>query len=119
MRFTKQNRLLDAKSFSQVFKTSRKLRRQDLLVYVRAKDSGTTRLGVAVSKKNVKAAHDRNRLRRLLKESFRLNQAMLPVVDVVVVFKKEAQHKSNMCLFGEFSQLWTSIAASSKDSASA
>ncbi len=39
-------------------------------------------------KKNVRRAHERNRIKRLTRESFRLRQHELPAMDFVVVAKK-------------------------------
>ena len=43
------------------------------------------RLGFAISKQKVRLAVGRNRLRRLVRESFRLRAAALPAVDLVVL----------------------------------
>lgn len=47
------------------------------------------RLGVVVAKRNVRLAVARNRLKRFVRESFRLLQANLRGLDVVVVIKKD------------------------------
>ena len=40
------------------------------------------RLGLTVAKKHLKRAHDRNRIKRLVRESFRLSQHNLPSCDL-------------------------------------
>ena len=47
------------------------------------------RLGVVVAKRNVKLAVARNRLKRTVRESFRLQQSCLTGLDIVVVVKKD------------------------------
>lgn len=46
------------------------------------------RLGLVIAKKHIKLAVDRNRVKRLIRESFRLNKATLPSVDIVVLARK-------------------------------
>lgn len=50
--------------------------------------AGASRIGLTVAKKNVKRAHERNRIKRLTRESFRLRQHELPPMDFVVVAKE-------------------------------
>jgi ribonuclease P protein component len=45
------------------------------------------RLGLAVPKKHIHRSVDRNRLKRIIRESFRLRQKQLEGKDVVVVVK--------------------------------
>jgi ribonuclease P protein component len=90
-RFTKAMRLLKQEEFDRVF--AAKLYQADgvLVVNATANDLGRTRLGLAVSKKAGKA-NVRNRWKRLIRESFRLQRTELPVgIDLVVRPKKDAQ----------------------------
>ena len=47
------------------------------------------RLGIVAAKRNVKLAVDRNRLKRFVRESFRLQQQQLSGLDLVVLIKKD------------------------------
>lgn len=53
------------------------------------------RLGIVVAKKNVKLAVARNRLKRIVRESFRLQQQSLHGLDIVVVIKKNFIQEPN------------------------
>jgi ribonuclease P protein component len=44
-------------------------------------------LGIVVAKKKVRRAHERNRVKRLARESFRLHQQQLDLLDIVVMPK--------------------------------
>jgi ribonuclease P protein component len=46
-----------------------------------------SRLGLVVAKKKVRRAHERNRVKRLARESFRLHQQQLNALDIVVMPK--------------------------------
>ena len=49
------------------------------------------RLGYSVPKRGTKLASRRNRLKRIVKESFRLKAYQLPFMDVIVLVQKETQ----------------------------
>jgi ribonuclease P protein component len=55
----------------------------------RRDDDGPARLGITVTRK-VGTAVRRNRIKRLVREWFRLRRAMLGALDVVVIAKREA-----------------------------
>lgn len=56
---------------------------------------GGARLGLAISKKQARRAVDRNRLKRLVREAFRLNRAQLNGLDLVVMARQAAVEADN------------------------
>ena len=54
-------------------------------MFARATEVGFARLGVAVSKRNLRLAVQRNRLKRLVRESFRTSAIRDLSLDIVVV----------------------------------
>jgi ribonuclease P protein component len=52
--------------------------------YIGTRDAGPPRLGLLVTKKHARHATDRNRLKRCIREAFRLEQADLGALDVLV-----------------------------------
>ena len=64
------------------------------------------RLGLAISKKELKRAVDRNRIKRLTRESFRLNQHELANADFIVMTRKKAGEVSNEELFRRLEKHW-------------
>jgi len=54
------------------------------------------RLGLAVPKKHIHRAVERNRLKRIIRESFRLKQEKLKGNDIVVVVRNKLDVNKNM-----------------------
>lgn len=72
------------------------------------------RLGMAIARKKVRRAVDRNRIKRILRESFRLARQDLPPIDVVVLAKESAATASNGELFSALESVWHKLAANSR-----
>ena len=66
----------------------------------------TARLGLAISKKNCRLATDRNRIKRVVRESFRHHQAALAGLDVVVINQPAARAAGNQQLFSSLAGHW-------------
>lgn len=83
-------RLLRPADFQAVFdSTSYKVGEASFLLLVRCNDLGHARLGLVIAKKKVRRAVDRNRLKRQIRDSFRLHQNQLPAVDVVFLARQD------------------------------
>ena len=67
------------------------------------------RLGLTIAKKRVKKASSRNRLKRLIRETFRLRQHQLPNIDIVVMAKNGADKLDNLELNKHLDKLWRKI----------
>jgi ribonuclease P protein component len=59
-----------------------------------------------VAKKHAKRAIQRNRIKRIIRETFRCNQYKLLAVDVVVMVKPGITKQDNKSLFNELGLLW-------------
>lgn len=85
--FPQSHRLSGKIAFSNVFDYKVKETRGPLAVYAKPNDLGHPRLGISISRR-VGTAPKRNRVKRLLRESFRLMQHDLPAgYDFVVVVR--------------------------------
>ena len=69
------------------------------------------RLGMAVSRRVSKLAVVRNRIRRVMRESFRLHRANLPCIDVLLIARMFAAGQTNVVLRAELELLWSRLAA--------
>jgi ribonuclease P protein component len=102
--------LLDAAAFGRVFKKPRRSRDKWFTVLCRGNEGGVARLGLAVSKKNCRAATGRNRIKRIVRESFRFNQAELAGLDVVVINQPAARNGTNRQIFDSLHGHWQQCA---------
>jgi ribonuclease P protein component len=93
--FSRSNRLLKRSDFLACYDRGRRLHTTHFTIFVRPRpEGGTWRLGLAVTKK-IGSAVRRNRVKRVLREFFRLNQTdMPPAVDVVVVAKRNLEPRT-------------------------
>ena len=73
-----------------------------------ANDSGRPRLGLAIGKKRVRLAVRRNRLKRLVRESFRHNAPQIAAVDLVVIGRFDGEAE-NQAIFDSLSRHWARL----------
>ena len=104
--FKRQSRLLNRAAFQAVFKEKKKYFGNGFILYSCQNSVGYPRMGVILSKKQVRLASHRNRVRRVIKESFRLNQSKLPDLDFVVVCLKKAETLKRKELFRCITEQW-------------
>lgn len=67
------------------------------------------RLGLVIAKKNVRLAVERNRIKRLVREYFRLHQCDLPAIDCIFLARRGLDQMDNADLtrqlHGQFKRL--------------
>jgi ribonuclease P protein component len=107
--FPRHVRLTQGSDFQRVFQFGKRLHGQGLTVRVISNQQGFPRLGMAIAKKALRRAHERNRIKRLTRESFRHQQAVLPAVDIVVMCRTEIQAMTNAAIFQQLDGLWARL----------
>jgi ribonuclease P protein component len=105
-RFTKDNRLLDAADFGRVFDAATRSRDKLFTVLCRENATDTARLGLAIAKKRCRRAAARNRIKRVVRESFRQQQELLSGLDIVVMNQPAAATADNAELFASLDRHW-------------
>jgi ribonuclease P protein component len=76
-----------------------------------ANDKNSARLGMAVSTRAAGQSVNRNRLRRLIRESFRMHREELPAVDVLVTARAGSAKATNTEVFASLARAWQAIGA--------
>jgi ribonuclease P protein component len=108
--FPKEVHLRKASEFKAVFNQSRRFAARNFVVYCCHNDLANPRLGISISKKNVRHATDRNRIKRLIRETFRLCQTPLANLDMVVVAYRGSDNLTNADLQRNLNELWQILA---------
>jgi len=90
----KASKLLKADEFSSVFRFNCSRSGKFFRVFVKPNALGYSRLGIVAGKKTAKKAVTRNYLKRVIRETFRLNHSLIDSLDVVVrvrcVYRRES-----------------------------
>tara|TARA_B100000902_G_C26833928_1_gene680077 strand:- start:250 stop:600 length:351 start_codon:yes stop_codon:yes gene_type:complete len=89
--FSKSNRLLNPADFKNVFDGAEfKVSNKHFLFLAKKNTSNNPRLGIVVSKKNIKLAVQRNTVKRAIRQAFRIKAQSLMNIDIVVLARKDA-----------------------------
>jgi len=107
--FKKTSRLLEKADYGRVFKVGHRHHGKHFLVIFCANDIAEARLGIAVSRKVSPRAVVRNRIKRQIRETFRLNKSLLRGYDCVVVAKNAAAKIDQPDLRSLLQQHWQKI----------
>lgn len=105
--FPKKIRLLTLNEFSFVFQQPQKIKNTGMILFSRLNQLQYPRIGLTISKKYIKKAHDRNRIKRHIRETFRINQHNLSFSDfILTLYSKEILYLKNYLLIKELQKLW-------------
>lgn len=103
--FARTARLLRPADFKRVMSQGRKKRSASFTAYEHEGPSELARLGLTVSRKAMPRAVDRNRFKRLARESFRA-AGPLPARDVVIMASPTARKTARGALATELHDYW-------------
>lgn len=80
LRLPKSARLAKPAEFRRVYEQGKRFEGRFMTVFILPTKNQAHRLGITASKKAIGKAHERNRAKRLLRESFRLSRAELDAI---------------------------------------
>lgn len=92
-----------------MFANANKTVTSEFILLHRENSHGHARIGLALSKKMVSKAYQRNRLKRLLRESFRIHT--LPVIDLVILARHGAAKVDNQSINANLDNAWKKLIA--------
>lgn len=108
-RFGRARRLLNGRDFQGVFDRSN--RSADSYLTVLACGNGTrqSRLGLAIARRRVRRSVDRNRIKRVARESFRHHGHLLQGLDLVVMARSDAARQPTAVLHASLVNHWQNL----------
>ena len=109
-KFTKNNRLRKSKEYKAIRGTRLTVSVPEILLLAQPNLLSYPRLGLTIAKKQVKLAVQRNRIKRIARESFRQNREVLPNVDIVLLARKGIVDINNEELHQCLKKLWQQLA---------
>lgn len=108
--FSRSSRLVKAGDYSRVFNNNVRVGDDCFTVLIGKAESQQARIGFAIAKKQIKKAVDRNRIKRQIRESFRLNQVQLPNHDVVVMVRPKILSLNHQQIQQRLLKHWRTVA---------
>jgi ribonuclease P protein component len=112
--FPQHHRLVSKSEFQSLFDLSKKVSQPYLLALYKPNDKTFGRLGVIVGKRVAKLAVTRNRIKRVVRESFRANQAQLQGFDIVVIARQQCGSLDKVQLREGIDKLWQRLVAATQ-----
>jgi ribonuclease P protein component len=112
--FSRQRRLLNAGDYRRVFdQADFKVSDQHLLILSRPSLQDHSRLGLVIAKKGIKLAVHRNRVKRVIRDSFRTlctqDNEFSPPLDLVILSRKGLGELDNAALHRLITKQWARL----------
>ena len=104
--FPRRHRFARQGSFGAVLRNSRKIRSPHAVLHVSTGQSGSSRLGVGVTRRLLPSAVERNRVKRALREVFRHHPVKASGLDLVVLFRTSFDRAENRAVIEEVKGLF-------------
>ena len=108
--YSRKVRLASKYEVQSVFAAKpRKVSHQYLLVLYTPNQLSYARLGIIAGKQHLRRAVDRNRVRRVIRESFRHTMATLNGLDLIVMIRAKCSTVDTKTLRNDIDNLWRTI----------
>ncbi len=104
-----QRRLRRKSEFEAAYASGRRVGNGYFAVTAHTNELGWPRLGMAVASRTAGGSVERNRIRRIIRESFRLHQHEIPALDIVVSARARARGAPGAELHASLAALWRKV----------
>jgi len=111
LRLPPERRMRRPAEFKRVYAGGRRLGSEHFTVNLQGNGATSARLGMSIAARILRRAVDRNRVRRLIRESFRVHQQRLPPLDIVIGVRAGVQSVDNARLRAGLEKLWQKISS--------
>jgi len=111
LRFPPERRMRRPAEFKHVYAVGKRLSSEFFTVNAQPNGLACARLGLSIAARILRRAVDRNRVRRLIRESFRVHQLNLPPLDIVIGARAGVLAADNPSLRVALEKLWIKLAA--------
>lgn len=114
--FSRTNRLITKQDYQSVFAHPKKSSYKHFLALFCVNNKDHARLGMIIGKQHLKLAVDRNVVRRLIRESFRMHKETLKGLDIIVLLRSKCSTLDKNALRDDIDKLWLSVQPHAKES---
>jgi ribonuclease P protein component len=104
--FSRRHRFTVQGSFGAILRNSRKLRSPHAVLHVTAGHPGSSRLGVAVTRRLLPSSVARNAMKRALREVFRRHPVKRAGLDMVVMFRSRIDPAQRRAVVDEVKEMF-------------
>ncbi len=101
--------MLTPAQFKSVFSNPIKASSAEITLLAIPNSEQHPRMGLTVAKRYVKRANQRNRIKRVIRDSFRLNQHDIPHLDIVVLVRNGVMEMENAEINKLIEKLWRKL----------
>ena len=112
LRLPPERRMRRPAEFKRAYSSGKRLGNEFFTVNAQPNDLGCARLGMSIAARILRRAVDRNRVRRLIRESFRMHQQQLPSLDIIIGARAGTGKADRAHLRASLDKLWHKIATS-------
>lgn len=93
--FSKKFKLFKFSHFDLIFRKNKKIVFKELIIFWMKNKFKYPRIGIFLSRNIIRKSYQRNRIKRLIREFFRLNKRKISFVDLIILPKKEIIYLNN------------------------